>query len=107
MISLFKYVPKLVSGFGKGQKNRTAVPAAPASAAVKTGGVKQGGARVTGISPAPADSEIAAVIAAAIAAYQADMEGAGDLPGALAGETARPKQGALINGIRIRTYKRA
>ncbi len=103
VISLFKFVPKLVGGFGKGKKSRAAAPAPAAPAAVKTGGT---GPRVTGISPVPADSEIAAVIAAAIAAYEADRESA-ENTAAPAGENIRPKQGALANGIRIRTYKRA
>ncbi len=128
VISLFKYVPKLVEGFGKSRKDKAAAakgktaqgakggpapaatagswPAATAPAAAASSGT--GGARVTSITPTPSDGEVAAVIAAAIAAYEADKEGSGSsIKGALQGGPARPKQGALTNGIRIRTYKRA
>lgn len=129
VISLFKYVPKLVEGLGKKRMDRAQTakgnaardkkaaksgtaqtagagsrPTAPAPAG--TSGA--GGARVTSITPTPSDGEVAAVIAAAIAAYEADKEGSGSsIKGALQGGPARPKQGALANGIRIRTYKRA
>ena len=95
VISLFKYVNKAEQKIEDKKKakaaaqasNAPAAPAAPATAPAATPVVK--------VSPAPAsDTELQAVIAAAIAAYEED-EG-----------SSIKKQPSLNNGIVVKSFKR-
>ncbi len=112
VISLFKHVGKLEKALtasgrkapkqtGKRRKRKALQPEAETTADMAPPTAENADAQAIGIIPAPAGDELQAVIAAAIAAYEADMAaGSADW-------TVRPKQPALQNGIRIQTYRRA
>ena len=95
IISLFKYVHKAEESLEK-KKAAKAAPAAPAKAEAPKAAPAASVTPVPGvtITPAPADDELKAVIAAAIAAYEED-----------AGSSIE-KQAPLNNGIVVKSFKR-
>ena len=105
VISLFKHVGKLEKALNSAG-NKTVKPAdkrrkhSTQPESETAADTTAGNAKISSISPAPAGEELQAVIAAAIAAYEADIAGGTALP-------ARPKQPALQNGIRIQSYRRS
>lgn len=121
VISLFKHVGKLESRIAKRKaplaqtapKRRKRPKAVKQEESAKAGestadgmaSAGTGAVRVKSITPAPSDTELQAVIAAAIAAYESDAGDAGTKGGAPS--LARPKQAPLQNGIHVRSYKRA
>lgn len=112
VISLFKHVGKLEKALtasgrktskqtGRRRKRKASQPEAETAAEMAQPAAENAAAQAVSITPAPAGDELQAVIAAAIAAYEADMAAV------MGGPAARPKQPALQNGIRIQTYRRA
>ena len=91
LISLFKYIPQLEEKFRKKKEAPNAAASAPVPAAAPAVAVAPAAAQ------AVSGAELQAVIAAAIAAYEADEGGAGN------GFTAGP---TLNNGLVIRSIRR-
>ncbi|MDO4939147.1 MAG: OadG family transporter subunit [Lachnospiraceae bacterium] len=96
VISLFKYVNKAEKKLEDKKKAKEAAKAeaAPAAKAAPAAAPAVKAAPAVQITPAPADEELQAVIAAAIAAYEED-EGC-----------AIRKQPSLNNGIVVKSFKR-
>ncbi len=110
VISLFKHIPRIQKRLAEQKRQSEGISFPPKKAPSSGKYVPANGMQTAAVKPAPGiaagkpEEELQAVIAAAIAAYEADRKNAD--ASVSADNTSKPRGPRLQNGINIRAYRR-